>query len=73
MKTNRATDTSRRGFGTVDAGHYIGRSASWLRKKRMRGALDPGDPGPRFRRTAGGFPVYLREDLDSWLEGKADE
>lgn len=58
----------KRGFTTREAGEYIGRSASWLRKKRLRGADDPGDPGPRYLKTEGGSAIYLKEDLDQWLD-----
>ena len=61
----------KRGFTTREAGEYIGRSASWLRKKRLRGIDDPGDPGPRHLKTEGGSAIYLREDLDAWLDGLA--
>jgi hypothetical protein len=62
------TNSNKRGFTTREAGTYIGRSASWLRKKRLRGNDDPGDPGPRFLKTDGGSAIYLREDLDLWLD-----
>lgn len=58
----------KRGFRTGEAGDYIGRSASWLRKKRLRGNDDPGDPGPRYLKTDGGSAIYLKEDLDLWLD-----
>jgi len=62
----------KRGFSTVEAGAYIGRSPSWLRKRRLRGANDPGDLGPRYRKTAGGSALYLKEDLDTWLNRLAE-
>ena len=62
----------KRGFTTREAGDYIGRSASWLRKKRLRGIDDPGDPGPRCLKTDGGSAIYLKEDLDAWLDRLAD-
>jgi hypothetical protein len=58
----------KRGFATSEAAAYIGRSASWLRKKRLRGIDDPGDPGPRYRKAEAGSTIYLKEDLDAWLE-----
>jgi len=61
--------TSKRGYATAEAAVYIGRSASWLRKKRLRGVDDPGDPGPRWLKTDGGSAIYLKEDLDAWLDG----
>jgi hypothetical protein len=62
---------NKRGFTTREAGAYIGRSPSWLRKKRLRGGDDPGDPGPRFLKTQTGSAIYLREDLDQWLDALA--
>jgi hypothetical protein len=59
----------KRGFTTPQAAEYIGRSPSWLRKKRLRGVDDPGDPGPRYLKTEGGSAIYLKEDLDGWLDG----
>jgi hypothetical protein len=58
----------KRGFNTREAAAYVGFSASWLRKKRMRGALDPGEPGPVFVKTPSGAVLYLREQLDEWLD-----
>ena len=61
--------SKKRGFATREAAEYIGRSASWLRKKRLRGVDDPGDPGPRYRKAeGGGAAIYLKEDLDAWLD-----
>jgi hypothetical protein len=62
---------AKRGFSTREAGHYIGRSASWLRKQRLRSADDPGDPGPRYFMLKTGSAIYLREDLDAWLDQRA--
>ncbi len=59
-------DTVRkRGYSTREAAVYIGRSVSWLRKKRLRGVCDPGDPGPRYLKTAGGGAIYLLEGYAS--------
>lgn len=57
----------KRGFSRREAATYIGRSYSWLAKKAMRGEQDPGLDGPRFGRH-GKSVVYLKEDLDAWLE-----
>jgi hypothetical protein len=64
-----AQSWKKRGYATVEAASYIGRSPSWLRKKRLRGAADPGDPGPRWLKTEAGSAIYLVEDLDLWLDG----
>jgi hypothetical protein len=58
---------TKRGYTTPEAARYIGRSISWLRKKRLRGPDDPGDPGPRYLKPDGGSAIYLLEDLDRWL------
>ena len=64
--------TSKRGFSTGEAANYIGRSMSWLRKRRLRGSDDPGDPGPAWHKTSTGNAIYLREDLDNWLDHLAE-
>jgi hypothetical protein len=58
----------KRGFTTRQAADYIGRSPSWLRKKRLRGVEDPGDPGPRYLKTETGSVIYLVEHLDEYLD-----
>jgi hypothetical protein len=58
----------KRAYTTREAARYIGRSASWLRKKRLRGRDDPGDPGPRYCKTPSGAAIYLIEDLDAYLD-----
>ena len=63
--------TPKRGYSTGEAAIYIGRSVSWLRKRRLRGIDDPGDPGPRYLKTDGGSAIYLKEDLDAWLDSLA--
>jgi hypothetical protein len=34
----------------------------------MRGSEDPGYPGPRFIRVGSVGVLYLKEDLDAWLD-----
>lgn len=63
----------KRGFTTREAANYIGRSTSWLRKKRLRGIGDPGDPGPRYIKTPSGAAIYLIEDLDAYLDALANQ
>lgn len=58
----------RRALRTPDAARYLGLSPSWLRKKRLRGAGDPGDPGPPYIRLSTLLVVYEIADLDRWLE-----
>lgn len=57
----------KRGFSRREASVYIGRSYSWLAKMAMRGTDDAGSSGPRFGKH-GRSVVYLKEDLDRWLE-----
>jgi anthranilate phosphoribosyltransferase len=59
---------TKRGFSTREAATYLGRSPSWLRKKRLRGVLDPDEPGPTYVKTPSGAVLYLREQLDNWLD-----
>lgn len=72
MATSTHGTRNKRGYTTREAAQYIGRSMSWLRKKRLRGAADPGDPGPKYLTTEGGGVLYLVEDLDAWLDGLAE-
>jgi len=58
----------KRAFTTREAANYIGRSSSWLRKKRLRGFADPTDAGPDFIKTPSGTVIYLREALDGYLD-----
>ena len=49
------------------AAQYIGMSVSYLQKDRMNGELPGRTPGPRYAKL-GKRIVYLREDLDAWLQ-----
>ena len=49
------------------AAHYIGMSVSFLQKNRMNGSLPGRTVGPRFAKL-GKRVMYLRDDLDVWLE-----
>lgn len=50
-----------------EAAVYIGISVSYLQKDRMNGALPERTKGPRYAKI-GKRVVYLREELDYWLE-----
>lgn len=63
----------KRGYTTAEAGYYIGRSASWLRKRRLQGKDDPGDPGPPYVKTPSGTTVYFKERLDEYLDNLDQE
>jgi hypothetical protein len=56
-----------RALKTSAAARYLGLSASWLRKQRMRGSEDPGQPGPQFIRLQGTC-LYEIDELDRWLD-----
>jgi len=60
-------NTPVRALKTSAAARYIGLSASWLRKQRLRGPDDPRQPGPPFIRLAGTC-LYEISDLDAWLD-----
>lgn len=49
------------------AAQYIGMSVSFLQKDRMNGVLPGRLPGPRYAKL-GRRVIYLREDLDKWLD-----
>ena len=53
-----------RGLKTKDAAVYVGFSEAFLKKARC-GLTEA--PGPRFKKI-GSRVVYLREDLDAFLE-----
>jgi hypothetical protein len=59
-----ASNNSPRGLNTDAAAQYIGFSSGFLRKAR-RGLTQV--PGPQYRRI-GNRVVYLREDLDKFLD-----
>lgn len=58
----------RRALRTPDAARYLGISASWLRKKRLRGVDDPGDRGPEYIKVSATVVIYEVAALDAWLD-----
>ena len=62
----------KRAFNSREAARYIGKSYSWLAKKRLRGSEDPGEQGPRYRKSSTGQALYFVEDLDAYLESLSD-
>ena len=56
-----------RGFNEAEAARYIGMSKSYLQKDRTEGALAGRTPGPRWLK-AGKRVIYLKDELDRWLE-----
>ena len=57
----------KRGFSSKEAANYIGMSDSYLRVDRSQGPGENRTPGPPYTRK-GRRVIYLREDLDAWLE-----
>ena len=72
MKKRNAYEqpVAKRGFTTAQAAEYIGMSTSYLRKARMQ-ARDDLDAPPHTRIAGGRKIVYLRENLDAWLDAQA--
>ena len=60
------SNREKRGFKVSEAAYYIGRSVSYLKRAR----LNPEHPhwvhGPACHRAGRNY-LYLREDLDRWL------
>jgi hypothetical protein len=63
----RATQPQRRGLSEAEAATYIGMSRSFLRQARMDGERQNRTPGPPFTKI-GRKVLYLKDDLDNWLE-----
>ena len=59
-------EISIRALNEKQASAYIGMSVSFLQKNRMNGTLQGRHPGPPYAKL-GKRVVYLREDLDAWL------
>jgi len=57
----------RRGLSEAEAADYIGMSRSFLRQARMHGKRVNRTPGPPFTKI-GRKVLYLKDDLDAWLE-----
>ena len=58
---------TRRGLSEAEAADYIGMSRSFLRQARMDGKRINRTPGPPFTKI-GRKVLYLRDDVDRWLE-----
>ncbi len=58
---------TRRGLTEQEAATYIGMSCSFLRQSRMNGKRANRTPGPPFTKI-GRKVLYLKDDLDAWLE-----
>lgn len=58
---------NRRGFSEDEAAYYLGISRITLRQSRMDGRRENHMPPPPYVRL-GRRIIYLRDDLDRWLE-----
>lgn len=58
----------KRVFTEIETADYIGMSRSFLRQSRMEGHRDNRTPAPPFIKI-GRSVRYLKDDLDSWLDG----
>ena len=63
----RPSIRDKRGLTEAEAANYIGMSRSFLRQARMDGRRLNRTPGPPFTKI-GRKVLYLRDDLDAWLE-----
>ena len=61
------TKTEPRAMNEVEAAIYIGMSRNYLRQDRMKNKKRIRVKGPRFARI-GRRVLYLRDDLDKWLQ-----
>ena len=68
LPEQKAPELPKRGFNSREAARYIGMSDSFLRKDRMNGKRDGYTPGPRWVRIGSRGVLYLKEDLDDWLD-----
>lgn len=64
---NRAAEPEQRAFTEIQAAIYIGMSASFLRIGRLDGPRANRTPAPPHAKV-GRKVLYLRDDLDAWLE-----
>lgn len=63
----RTSALKRRGLSEAEAAEYIGMSRSFLRQARMDGKRKNRTPGPPYTKI-GRKILYLKDDLDTWLE-----
>lgn len=58
----------KRAYTEIEAARYIGMSRSFLRQSRMHGQREGKIPPPKFIKAGKRKIIYLREDLDCFLE-----
>ena len=61
-------NTPKRAFTEREAACYIGMSRSFLRHGRINGKRDGHIPPPKFIKAGKKKIIYIREDLDSWID-----
>ena len=71
-KPSNGQPPTRRGLSEAEAAQYIGMSRSFLRQARMHGTRKNRTPGPPFTKI-GRKVLYLKDDLDAWLEAHRRE
>lgn len=59
--------SDKRAYDTKEASNYTSLSVSYLQKARLKNAARSYD-APRHTRITDKKVVYLREDLDQWLD-----
>lgn len=59
---------SKRAFTEIEAATYIGMSRSFLRHARVNGKREGSIPPPSFIKAGKRKIIYLKEDLDKWLD-----
>jgi len=67
LSVRKVPPVRRRGLSEAEAAEYIGMSRSFLRQARMDGRRPNRTPGPPFTKI-GRKILYLKDDLDAWLE-----
>lgn len=62
------TINPKRAYTEIEAARYLGLSRSFLRQSRMHGQREGKIPPPKFIKMGKRKIIYLREDLDHFLE-----
>lgn len=70
--TTEKPKVDRRGYSEEEAAHYLGLSRASLRQGRMEGRRENRLPPPPYVRL-GRKILYLKDDLDRWLEENRHE
>ena len=65
--------TSKRAYSTKEAALYVGFSETMLKQSRMTGPRAKRIDAPQYTRLGCRKIVYLKEDLDAWLDHHKDE